>query len=222
MKNYKIRPLFAIPLFQSTVDVSKEEKDYIINNVEYKRYPADNGFGSTSKFLLNDDKSLASLKKKIDDCVIEYLTTILNVNPQCDFQMTNSWAVRHIKGDEAGQHNHANAMLSGILYIQTDEKSGDVLFTKERNYFNLFNDQVIQVPFDDQNDYNAEGWAVKPKNNMILLFPSHLRHEVYPNESDIDRYCVAFNHFPFGSFGYDDGYNKNVQLGLKNTTHDTR
>ena len=33
MKNYKIRPLFAIPLFQSTVDVSKEEKDYIINNV---------------------------------------------------------------------------------------------------------------------------------------------------------------------------------------------
>ena len=55
MKNYKIRPLFAIPLFQSTVDVSKEEKDYIINNVEFKRYPADNGFGSTSKFLLNDD-----------------------------------------------------------------------------------------------------------------------------------------------------------------------
>ena len=76
--------------------------------------------------------------------------------------MTNSWAVRHIKGDEAGQHNHANAMLSGILYIQTDEKSGDVLFTKERNYFNLFNDQVIQVPFNDQNDYNAEGWAVRP------------------------------------------------------------
>ena len=30
MKNYKIRPLFAIPLFQSTVDVSKEEKDYIL------------------------------------------------------------------------------------------------------------------------------------------------------------------------------------------------
>jgi len=218
MKNYKIRPLFAIPLFQSTVDVSKEEKDYIINNVEYKRYPADNGFGSTSKFLLNDDKSLTSLKKKIDDCVTEYLTTILNVNPQCQFEMTNSWAVRHIKGDEAGQHYHANAMLSGIVYIQTDETSGDVLFTKEQNYFNLFNDQVVQVRFDDQNDYNVEGWAVKPRNNMIILFPSHLRHEVYPNESDIDRYCVPFNYFSFGAFGYNDGYNKNVQLGLKNTT----
>ena len=136
--------------------------------------------------------------------------------------MTNSWAVRHKKGDEAGQHNHANALLSGILYTQADQKSGDVLFTKERNYFNLFNDQVLQVPFTEGNDYNAEGWAITPKTNMILLFPSHLRHEVYPSESDNDRYCVAFNYFPFGSFGYsaDSKEGTKILLGLKNTTHD--
>jgi hypothetical protein len=28
---------------------------------------------------------------------------------------------------------------------------------------------------------------------MLLMFPSYLRHWVYPNESDQDRVTIAFN-----------------------------
>tara|TARA_B100001013_G_scaffold262204_1_gene164760 strand:- start:2513 stop:3172 length:660 start_codon:yes stop_codon:yes gene_type:complete len=215
--DYKITPLWATPLFQSTLkNIPQECKDYIMKNVEYKRYPANNGFGSKSKFLL-DIQALAPLKKVLTDVTHEYLYKILDIDESADFQMTNSWSVKHIKGDEAGQHHHANSMLSGILYLQTDEKTGDVLFVKERNHFPLFND-TIQIPFkgNNYNLYNVEGWAIKPRNNQLLLFPSQLRHEVYPNESDTERYCIAFNFFAFGKFGYDD----QVQLGIKDVTRD--
>ena len=65
--DYKITPLWATPLFQSTLkNIPQECKDYIMKNVEYKRYPANNGFGSKSKFLL-DIQALAPLKKVLTD-----------------------------------------------------------------------------------------------------------------------------------------------------------
>ena len=88
-------------------------------------------------------------------------------------------------------------------------------FTQKYIYFGPV---TIQIPFkgNNYNLYNVEGWAIKPRNNQLLLFPSQLRHEVYPNESDTERYCIAFNFFAFGKFGYDD----QVQLGIKDVTRD--
>ena len=35
--------------------------------------------------------------------------------------------------------------------------------------------------------------TLTPKEGMILIFPSYLRHWVYPNEEDEDRISMAFN-----------------------------
>jgi hypothetical protein len=35
--------------------------------------------------------------------------------------------------------------------------------------------------------------AVSPDPGMLIMFPSFLRHWVYPNEQDADRISVAFN-----------------------------
>ncbi len=215
MDEYEITPLWPTPLFETTIkSIPPVCKDYIIKSVEYRRYPADNGFGSINKFLLNDPV-LAPLKKSITDIMREYLYSILDIDESIDFQMTNSWSVKHLKGDEAGAHFHGNSMFSGILYIQTEKNSGDILFLKDKNHYNIFTDTVL-VPFKGKNNtiYNVQGHALKPKDNLLILFPSLLRHEVYPNESDIERYCVAFNFFGFGKYGYDDV----VQLGIANIT----
>ena len=66
-----------------------------------------------------------------------FIHDVLDVSQEAKFEMTNSWSSKHIKGDESGPHNHANSMLSGILYLQTDDKSGDVLFHKDKNHTNI-------------------------------------------------------------------------------------
>ena len=69
---YSITPLFSTPLFSTELkNITKEELDYI-KNTDYKRFPVDNGFGSVSKYLL-DEEPIASLKNKIDHVVKTYL-----------------------------------------------------------------------------------------------------------------------------------------------------
>lgn len=206
---FRITPLFATPLFESMIDVPTDAKDFI-KNTEYVRFPANNGFGTPNKFLL-DMPQLSQLKHNIMSVCKHYIYEVLEVAPTADFQMTNSWAVKHLKGDESGSHGHSNSILSGVLYIQTDDKSGDILFTKNKGHYNLFT-PTVDVPFRQQNAFNTEGWAVRPKDNMLILFPSTVEHSVFPSASDQERYAVAFNLFAFGRFGYDQV----TQLHIKN------
>tara|TARA_B100000676_G_C18052993_1_gene832449 strand:- start:133 stop:786 length:654 start_codon:yes stop_codon:yes gene_type:complete len=207
---YSITPLFSIPLFSTELkNITKEELEYV-KNTEYKRFPVDNGYGSVSKFLLNE-KPIQSLKDKIDEIVKTYLYGILHVNKEHKFEMTESWSVKHIKGDESGSHRHANSMLSGVLYLQTDENSGDIWFHKDPNTTTIFT-PTVDVTFTETNLFNSQIWAVRPKSNTLILFPSTLFHSVMPSQSETDRYVVAFNYFAYGDYGHGN----NLQLSIKN------
>lgn len=212
---FNVTPLFGTPLYQAELsEVSQQDIDYIKAS-EYIRFPADNGFGTPNKFLL-DDPALKNLKENIMKSCNHFLYDVLDIDTSTNFEMTNSWAVKHLKGDESGAHTHANSMISGVFYIQTDDESGEIVFHKDKSQFNIFT-PTVNVPFKGKNlnVFNALGWAITPKNNMLVLFPSSLNHSVMPSRSDTERYCVAFNLFAFGKFGFDNI----VQLGLNNSTN---
>ena len=60
------------------------------------------------------------------------------------------------KGNHAVKHNHWPATLSGVYYIDVEENSSPIIF--ENNF------------------------VIKPKNGMLLLFPSIVNHEVPPSK----------------------------------------
>ena len=62
---FQVTPLFGIPLYQSMVPTIDQDSIDFIKNTEYKRYPADNGYGSTNKFLLDSNNSL-NIPQKFD------------------------------------------------------------------------------------------------------------------------------------------------------------
>ena len=124
----------------------------------------------------------------------------LHITPDIEFEMTNSWVVKHDKGDWGQAHIHTNCLLSGVVYLQTDDKSGKIVFRKETNYSNLF-PTGVDVDFTTWNVFNARMWSFQPHDNEMFLFPSTLLHSVDKNESDLERYSVAFNFFPRGKLG---------------------
>jgi hypothetical protein len=95
--------------------------------------------------------------------------------------------------------------------LQTDETSGDIRFHKDPNQTTIFT-PTVDVNFEQTNLFNSQIWAVKPKTNTLILFPSTLFHSVMPNESNIERYVVAFNYFGFGDYGFEN----NLQLSIEN------
>ena len=124
------------------------------------------------------------------------------------FNLENSWANKHHKGDCSPEHYHGNSLISGVYYLDTNENSGTISFYKDKSYYNLWT-ETVRVDFNYQdnltntapNFYNAQSVQFHPKKNDIVLFPSLLNHEVAPNNSDIERYSLAFNLFPRGTAG---------------------
>ena len=215
IEKYNVTPLFGIPLYQSYVEgVVQQDLEYI-KSLNYVRYPSGDGYGTQDKFLLDNPK-LSKLKNSILKNCDHYLYDVLGVDKSIKFEITNSWSNLHKKGDTSGSHTHRNSMISGVFYVQTDESSGEIMFHNEKTNYNIFT-PTVNVPFNNSNlnIFNAEGWAIKPKNNMLILFPSTLKHSVFENKSFQDRYSVAFNMFAFGKFGFDNV----TQLGLDNSTN---
>lgn len=207
VNNFSVTPLFAIPLYQTSLgSLDVKMKDFIINT-EFERMPANNGDYSVNKYIL-DCPELADLKEKIMIHVHNFVYEVLDSKKNMDFQMENSWVNRHYSNDFSGEHYHGNSLISGVYYIETTLDSGAIVFHKDKSTYNLWT-ETIRVDFNYQdnfdegklNVYNAQGWGLRPKKNDLVLFPSLLNHSVEDNRSDIVRYSLAFNVFPRGKAG---------------------
>ena len=94
---------------------------------------------------------------------------------QLGFPYNEFWFNISNSGDSTGWHDHKeNAKISGVFYISVPKKSGNIIFRK--------------------NDKNRdEKWFVKPKDGMMILFPSKLEHCVEINKSCDIRISLSFN-----------------------------
>ena len=52
--------------------------------------------------------------------------------------------------------------------------------------------------------YNKIEEKIMPNKNMLVLFPSYLKHKILTHESNIPRYSLAFNIVPVGHYGVGD------------------
>ena len=192
--------LFPIPLFLDEIIVSDEIREYV-KTIPYTDKA--NGHVSVDSYILNND-IFKNLRKELLDKFNEYTNEVLNVNnDDIRFELNNSWIFRMDPGDHGAQHQHANSLITGVLYLETHENCGNIVFHK--NYENLF-PELIQIDFKNYNMFNSKTWFMKPSNNMIMFFPSNLPHRVERNESNKSRYSLAFNFFPKGKFGFNTRY----------------
>ena len=194
-------PLFAIPFYAASVPVSLADKTRI-KSEKYKRLAIDNGDVTENVYLLNSP-SYGNLKASIEEHIEFLIREHFKVDKSIKFEIKNSWAMCHHKGDWSGRHQHSNSLLSGILYIETDKDSGDIVFEKDYSYTNLF-PTAIDITVESRNVFNSKNWSFTPENDQLFIFPSHLCHSVTTSQSDNLRYCIAFNVFPVGTLGIGD------------------
>ena len=79
-------------------------------------------------------------------------------------------------GESTGIHDHAKqASISGVVYLECKENSGDLIFKKK----------------------GVPDVLIEPKVGNMILFRSSLKHGVLENKSFGNRISLAFNLFPF-------------------------
>lgn len=188
-----IHELFPIGIYQKKINV--EESVEFIKGLDYNRVYEDNGYISKHKNVL-DMPELYSLRKDIEIALIAYSIELKLKDVRLEIQ--NSWVMKHIEGDYSPVHHHKNSVISGIVYIEVNEESGEISFYN--NNTTLFH-STLEPEFWEYNKLNSSSFNIKPETGDILIFPSHLQHSVGRNDINKERYALAFNVFPRGKLG---------------------
>jgi uncharacterized protein (TIGR02466 family) len=203
MNKPRVTPLFGIPLYTSAIQPLDPITFNKLLNLEWE-VPSyeDQEFThqeSAERHLL-DRPSLAGLKKQLQSKIDEYVHDIIGIDRTLSWEITTSWVNKAKKGESHPTHWHSNSMISGVLYLKLDDKSGNICFHKAQTWYNIFGN-TFKFDTDKLTDYNAETLVFSPNVYDVFLFPSTLAHSVMPSESNSDRFSLAFNVFPKGTIG---------------------
>jgi uncharacterized protein (TIGR02466 family) len=200
MTTRTIFPLFSTPVYVNNVG------DFVRPDLASLEYSSTAPTGQVYNFASSVDKnvldlpSFGALRALVQREIEVYAREIMAVSRNVEFYITNSWINIHRRGQLAGFHVHNNSLLSGVLYLQVSETSGDLVFQREVLSLLPF-PPALDLDMDRFNIYNCKSWSYRPKTNDIVIFPSVVNHGTDRNESDEDRVCLAFNVFVRGDFG---------------------
>ena len=195
IENIEIVDLFKAPVYYTSLNLDNEEiakycyqlkkqdkegrvisnrGGYQSNDLEGEHIPLNNLF-------LDIEKHLNIFKNKLD------------VKDEYNIKLNNIWINISNKFADNSSHNHPNSFLSGVYYIQTNDKSGDICFSNPNKNIcydwrpNLFNNNAKEHIIANTL------WTMKSTVGKLILFPGWLDHSVACNRSNQDRISISFN-----------------------------
>lgn len=190
------------PLFPQTVSIShltevdSKKTMNILKKLEWmktdfsKQFPMKGQNYVTCSF--NILSNFKGLEEMFNEHVSLYIKNVLKYETQ--FKIFTCWATKTEPESYSRLHNHSNSWLSGVYYPEGD-KDFKISFMDSKTEW--FMDRPIEY-----NTYNESSKEFTANKNMLIIFPSYLRHQILPNKSKKDRYSIAFNIMPVGQINY--------------------
>ena len=109
------------------------------------------------------------------------------------FRLGPSWGTKTEPFGHGAVHSHSNYYYSGVFYPK--DCSSLTLFAPDSTYCFAINKQT---------EFNANQYTFAPEAGQAVLFPSKMRHKIDYNNSEEDRYSIAFNFAPMPPYGVAD------------------
>jgi uncharacterized protein (TIGR02466 family) len=189
-----IHGIFSTPVYISKLDrkltplelkfVDKNKKDF------YKNV---SNITSKNTYILNE-RPFANIKKEIELKVQDYFDKVISPANNITPYITQSWLNYTETNQYHHMHNHSNSLISGVFYINCDEKFDKIKFFKDKY-------SMIKPEVKDFNIWNSEAWWFPVKTGDVIMFPSSLNHMVETKQGDNTRISLAFNVFIKGTVG---------------------
>ena len=112
----------------------------------------------------------------------------MKIKTNSELYITESWTVYLNNGQSVHNHNHANSIVSGVLYYN-DAK---ISFVNDKRPFLWFDESEF-------NEFNSNEHMMNLSQGDLILFPSSLVHFVRPIEQEKTRMSLSFNTFVKGT-----------------------
>ena len=115
--------------------------------------------------------------------IMSYLDELKVMSPR-EYVITQSWFTKTKHRKFAHLHDHGSSDLSGVYYIQTNGKDGNLIFEDPMRSY------ATNYIFQSITGVNPE---LPPKNGLIALWPSMIQHRTQPNPTQDVRISLSFN-----------------------------
>ncbi len=177
---------FPLPLYEYVCSIpERKELNDDLNLTEFEHRP---GWSADTHHLTPDPFGSNVLEKSdtfqqfLQYHVAQYLNDI-GIEHHDPYHIDNSWFTSTTNGQYAHLHSHGGSDISGVYYISTNSRDGNIYFhsphyVSENNYMIAHLDMARQIT---------------PKKGMIVLWPSFLMHGTRINETNHNRISMSFN-----------------------------
>ncbi len=199
---WEVAPLFAVPVFKFSVPdtdrVTKFFNTHISKAVDEDRDQQGHlsHYYSRQNVLAKFD-ALKTVEQNLRKAANYTYKELMNYSESGDLEIINAWFNLCEVGGSQPAHNHANSLLSGTLYLNTDE------FTALDFYHPVssssYHAELYDKPADKANPhglkFHQRQARIRVKNGDCLFWPSHLKHG-YQNNQTSGRLTLSFNLMP--------------------------
>ena len=207
--NYENITLFATSAFYChDIDLNH---DKILNEIKelkykpiYKHTVLHNGKIHTGTYISSNQTSILDdipSGKLINNELNKHIHVAINECYQYDinFKITTNWATKCEPKGVGEYHVHTSFWLTGCYYPHgTIEDNFYISFRK-------FLNNMYEPKRKNWNTLNSNTAGISIKKGTLLIFPADLQHQIGYNDTNQDRYSIAFNILPVGMLGEADG-----------------
>ena len=176
-----VQPYTAPKSFIKTLDLSKFTFEKFDGQTKLR----------TEKFnniLLHPE--FEEIKNWIQECAEDFLTNVLQMEYE-EFFFTESWLNISNKGGYQKIHNHSNSIISGTLYLKSEEKHPPLEFKKQKMEFEPFISLTEHYKKGNPNTASTLGFPCT--QDTMLVFNSYLYHGHGESRVESERIGLAWN-----------------------------
>jgi uncharacterized protein (TIGR02466 family) len=182
-------PIVNNGVFVYNLDIKKDYSKYY-KSLKYIKSSGESNISVSMNVL----KKIPEIKKEIELACSHFINEILYM--ECEYNIYNSWFTLTKPKADSAPHVHTNSWISGVYYPEHNKDFNIIVYN---DFHNFYMTTVKQYGI-----YNSRFFTINPQKNQLILFFSNLRHQISKNNSNIDRYSLAFNVLPKGTFGISD------------------
>ena len=107
-----------------------------------------------------------------------------------NIHIAQSWIVSQYAGEYNPWHKHSGD-FSAVIYLKLPDGMEGEYKKDEQDHYPA--NGLIEFMYGEAQDFRSDGVKFKPEIGKFLVFPSYLKHFVYPFNVQGERRSMSFN-----------------------------
>ena len=190
--NYELVNLFPSSVHIFNINGFDEVRDKLIDYAyEYRKNDPDGNIISNRGGWQSKDFPVQKEDDILHSFIINCLASFPYIKKSYNI-FADAWININPTGSYNNKHNHPSSDLAGVLWIKCPKDCGEIVFDNPSGFQTFKTINAYEDKFKNDNKIHHT-YFFPPVEGRVLIFPSHLDHNVKENKSKEDRISVSFN-----------------------------